>query len=64
MEATTLEPLINEFENASEATGYDVWLRAKVQQSLADTTPNRTHDEAVAFVEAELARRKAARAAG
>lgn len=64
MEATTLEPLINEFENASEATGYDVWLRTKVQQSLADTTPNRTHDEAVAFVEAELARRKAARAAG
>lgn len=64
MEATTLEPLINEFETADESAGYHAWLRAKVQQSLADTAPNRTHDEAVAFVEAELARRKAARAAG
>ena len=57
-----LDPLISEFETDSAAAEYDHWFRAKVEKSMADTKPNHSHDEAIAFVRAELERRKAARA--
>lgn len=59
----TLDPLIYEFDTAAEAENYDVWFRAKVEKSMRDNRPNLSHDEAMAFIDAELERRKAARAA-
>jgi hypothetical protein len=61
--AVLLDPLIYEFDTVAEAESYDAWFRAKVEKSIADPTPSVPHDEAMAFVEAELERRKAARVA-
>lgn len=61
--ALRLDPLIYEFDTTTEAESYDAWFRAKVEKSMNDSTPNLSHDEAMALVEAELKRRKDARAA-
>lgn len=61
--ALQLDPLIYEFDTTAEAESYDAWFRATVEDSLNDPTPNLSHDEAMAFIDAELERRKAARAA-
>ena len=61
--ALKLDPLIYEFDTADDAASYDAWFRAKVEKSMNDAAPNLSHDEAMAFVEAELERRKAARGA-
>lgn len=63
MNTAVLDPLIYEFDTVTDAESYDAWFRAKVEKSMSDNTPNRSHDEAMAFVEAELKRRKDARAA-
>ncbi|APY29110.1 hypothetical protein JY06_09425 [Neisseria meningitidis] len=63
MNTAVLDPLIYEFDTAAEAESYDAWFRAKVKKSIADPTPSMPHDEAMAFVDAELERRRAARAA-
>ena len=61
--ALKLDPLIYEFDTADDAASYDAWFRAKVEKSMNDAAPNLSHDEALAFVEAELKRRKATRGA-
>ena len=61
--ALKLDPLIYEFDTADDAASYDAWFRAKVKKSMNDAAPNLSHDEAMAFVEAELKRRKATRGA-
>lgn len=63
MNTAVLDPLIYEFDTAAEAESYDAWFRAKVKKSIADPTPSMPHDEAMAFVDAELERRRAARVA-
>ena len=63
MNTAVLDPLIYEFDTVAEAESYDAWFRAKVEKSIADPTPSMPHDEAMAFVDAELERRGAARAA-
>ena len=63
MNTAVLDPLIYEFDTVAEAESYDAWFRAKVEKSIADPTPSMPHDEAMAFVDAELERRTAARAA-
>ena len=63
MNTAVLDPLIYEFDTAAEAESYDAWFRAKVKKSIADPAPSMPHDEAMAFVDAELERRRAARAA-
>ncbi|HEZ2547815.1 hypothetical protein M5Z38_10345 [Neisseria meningitidis] len=63
MNTAVLDPLIYEFDTVAEAESYDAWFRAKVEKSIADPTPSMPHDEAMAFVDAELERRRAARAA-
>ena len=63
MDTAVLDPLIYEFDTVAEAESYDAWFRAKVEKSIADPTPSMPHDEAMAFVDAELERRRAARAA-
>lgn len=60
--AVKLDPIVYEFETLSDAEAYDVWFRQKVKQSLESTKPNLPHDQALATIDAELARRKAARA--
>ena len=63
MNTAVLDPLIYEFDTVAEAESYDAWFRAKVEKSIADPTPSMPHDEAMAFVDGELERRRAARAA-
>ena len=63
MNTAVLDPLIYEFDTVAEAESYDAWFRAKVEISIADPSPSMPHDEAMAFVDAELERRRAARAA-
>ena len=63
MNTAVLDPLIYEFDTVAEAESYDAWFRAKIEKSIADPTPSMPHDEAMAFVDAELERRRAARAA-
>ena len=63
MNTAVLDPLIYEFDTVAEAESYDAWFRAKVEKSIADPTPSMPHDKAMAFVDAELERRRAARAA-
>lgn len=60
--AVLLDPLVSEFDTEEQAQSYDAFFRAKVQQSLSDTHPNLSHDQAIAMVHQELERRKNNRA--
>lgn len=51
-----LSPIESEFASTEEAEAYDVWFRARVQKSLADPRPPIPHDEAVARIDAALAK--------
>ena len=42
----------------AEAESYDVWFRAKVEKSITDPASTMPHNEAMAFVDKELKRRK------
>jgi hypothetical protein len=46
---TVLDPIVSEFQTDEAALRYDLWFRAKVEQSLAraddPTTPRHTSDE-------------------
>ncbi len=50
-----LSPLDSEFATSEEAEAYDLWFRAKVEESLADPQPSVPHDEAMARVRATIA---------
>ncbi len=58
-----LSPIVSEFETEEEAKNYDLWFRAKVQESLDDPRPSLPHDEAMARVEKLLNEKRASRAA-
>ncbi len=49
-----LTPIESEFASTEEAEAYDVWFRARVEASLADTRPVVPHDEAVARIDRAL----------
>ncbi|WP_292259179.1 hypothetical protein [Brevundimonas sp.] len=53
-----LDPIISEFATTEEAEAYDVWFRAKVQESLDDPRPPIPHDEVVRRVKATIARNR------
>ncbi|MDO9587775.1 MAG: hypothetical protein Q8R45_13560 [Brevundimonas sp.] len=53
-----LDPIESEFASTEEAEAYDVWFRAKVARSLADTRPPIPHDEAMAHVKAIIDRKR------
>lgn len=57
-----LSPIVSEFETQEAADSYDVWFRAKIQKSMENKEPKIPHDQAMAQVEAELKKRRAARA--
>lgn len=53
-----LSPIESEFASTEEAEAYDIWFRAKVERSLADTRPPIPHDEAMAHVKAIIDRKR------
>ncbi|MDR7050170.1 hypothetical protein J2X54_002651 [Duganella sp. 3397] len=53
-----LSPIESEFATAEEAAAYDLWFRAKVQESLDDPRPSIPHDEVMAQMRAILASKK------
>ncbi len=55
----TLSPIVSEFETQEDAEAYDLWFRARVAASLADTRPPVPHDEAMARIKKRLAEIKA-----
>lgn len=48
---------------ATNAEAYDAWFRAKVQEALDDDSPDLSHEEAMAEVQAAIDGERAARAA-
>jgi len=57
-----LDPLIYEFDSVEEEEKYTAWLRAKVEKALADPRPAIPHDEAVARLDAIIAKAMARKA--
>ncbi|QLG96645.1 stability determinant (plasmid) [Pseudomonas yamanorum] len=57
-----LSPNVSEFETQEQADSYDLWFRARVQESLDDPRPSIPHDEAMAIIEQRLEAKKKARA--
>jgi hypothetical protein len=55
---TKLTPIESEFATTEEAEAYDAWFRAKVEASLADTSPTIPHDEVVAEMRALIEAKK------
>jgi hypothetical protein len=53
-----LDPIVSEFDTTEQAEAYDAWFRRKVQKSLDDPRPPIPHDDAVARLDAVLARTK------
>lgn len=47
-----LSPIVSEFDTEEQAASYDRWLRAKVQASLDDPSPNVPHDQVMADMRA------------
>lgn len=47
-----LSPIESEFASTEEAEAYDVWFRAKVQESLDDPSPGIPHDQVMAEMKA------------
>ena len=55
---TKLSPIESEFATTEEAEAYDVWFRAKVEKSLADTRPPIPHDQVMAEMRALIDRHR------
>ncbi len=55
---TELSPIESEFATTEEAEAYDVWFRAKVEKSLADTRPPIPHDQVMAEMRDLIDRRR------
>ncbi len=60
--SAVLDPNISEFDTEEQATSYDSWFRAKVQQALDSVKPTVPHDEAVARIQALLEQKRVANA--
>lgn len=50
-----LDPIVSEFETATQAVSYDDWLRTKVRAALADPRPPVPHDQVMAEMDAIIA---------
>lgn len=51
-----LDPIVSEFATTEEAEAHDAWVRTKVREALADPRPPVPHDQAVARIDAVLAK--------
>ena len=49
-----LDPIVSEFATTEEAEAHDAWVRAKVEQSLAEPGPDIPHDQVMAEIQAML----------
>lgn len=49
-----LDPIVSEFATTEEAEAHDAWVRAKVDQSLAEPGPDIPHDQVMAEIQAML----------
>lgn len=49
-----LDPIVSEFASTEEEEAYDVWFRAKVQESLDEPGPGIPHDQVMAEIQAIL----------
>ncbi|MBB5661596.1 type II toxin-antitoxin system RelB family antitoxin [Brevundimonas halotolerans] len=49
-----LDPIVSEFATTEEAEAHDAWVRAKVEQSLAEPGPEIPHDQVMAEIQAML----------
>lgn len=54
--------MVSELESELQAANYDHWFRVQVQAGLNTTKPLLTHDQAMARVDAQLNKRRIARA--
>ena len=54
MSAATLDPRVSEFETEEQASRYDQWFRAKVQEAIDDERPRIAHDQVARRIEAIL----------
>lgn len=59
--SAVLSPIVSEFETQEAADSYDIWFRAKVKKSMESQEPRIPHDQAMAQVDEELKKRRAAR---
>jgi len=57
-----LDPIYEKFSTQQEAESYERWFRAKVQEALDDPRPAIPHDEAMRILDANLERKRLARA--
>jgi hypothetical protein len=55
-----LSPIVSEFETEEQAAAYAAWLKAKVGDSLSDSRPVTSHDEAIARIRKIIDSRRAA----
>ena len=62
MNTATLDPRISEFETEEQASSYNKWFCAKVQEAVNDKRPRIPHDQVVQRMETILSevRQKAA----
>jgi hypothetical protein len=51
-------PIVSEFDSAEAAEAYDLWLRAKVADSLADDRPVIAHDQVMAEIRSIIATKR------
>ena len=56
MNATTLDPLVSEFETQEQAESYDRWFRAQVQEAIESKKPRLPHDEVIRRMSERLAK--------
>lgn len=49
-----LDPIVSEFATTEEAETHDAWVRAKVEQSLAEPGPDIPHAQVMAEIQAML----------
>jgi hypothetical protein len=63
MNTATLDPRVSEFETEEQASSYDQWFRAKVQEAIDDKRPRIPHDQVAQRMEKilfEIRQKKAA----
>lgn len=49
-----LDPIVSEFATTEEAEAHDAWVRARIEQSLAEPGPDIPHDQVMAEIQAML----------
>jgi hypothetical protein len=59
-----LSPIVSEFETEEQATSYDRWFRAQVQEAIDDPRPSIPHDQVMAEMREIIEKKRASRKIG